>query len=281
MSHFNFNGKLYPNNKAIIGPDNRGLRYGDGLFETLKYADGKLILIDEHLSRLWKGLKLLRFEIPKLFTAERLQGEIMELVKKNGLSSARIRLNVFRGDAANFDSQNHNPQYVIQCWPLEPVNALNSNGLQLCIYTEAKKNIDTFSNIKHNNYLPYFMANIFAKEQKCNDAIVLNIHGRVCDSTIANIFLIKDKVIYTCPLHEGCIAGVMRKTILAMLGAQGLTCVETEISTEFLLNADEVFLTNSIYNLRWVASIGSKNYTNTYTAQIFQLLKETSGEVFC
>ena len=143
MNHFNYNGKLYPEGSPIIGADNRGLRYGDGLFETIKMKNGKLLFEDEHFARLWKGLKVLEFDIPKHFTVEVLQKEMSALAKKNGHeAAARIRLNVIRGDGGLYDAKNHFPAYIIQTWPLAQGNGeWNSNGLVLGIYEAAKKKL--------------------------------------------------------------------------------------------------------------------------------------------
>lgn len=282
MNYFNFNGKVFEENTAIIGPDNRGLRYGDGLFETIKYKNNELILADEHFARLWKGMLLLKFDIPKLFTTEIIQQQILQLLQKNKQTAARIRLSVIRGNGGLYDAKNNNPLHIIQSWPLADDHiTLNENGLQLCIYTDAKKAMDSFANIKHNNYLPYLMGALFAKEQQCNDAVILNDQGRVCDSTIANIFIIKNETIYTPSLSEACVSGVMRKFIIQNLPAIGYKIIETEINREFLLDADEVFLSNSIYNIRWVAAIDKTTYSNTICRKIFDQLSKTNAAVFC
>ena len=282
MNYVNFNGKLVEELTPIIGADNRGLRYGDGLFETIKYKKNELIFIDEHLSRLWKGMQLLKFDIPKVFTPDNLQQQILQLIKKNKLTTARIRLSILRGNGGVYDVANHTPIYIIQSWQIAGTNAtLNENGLQLCIFTDAKKMTDNFCNLKHNNYLPYFMGALFAKQQQCNDAIILNNYDRICDSTIANIFIIKDETIYTPSLTEGCVAGVMRKFLLQQLLVLGYNITETEITKEYLLCADEVFLSNSMYNIRWVASIEEKNYSNNTTKKIFESLVQTNSAVFC
>lgn len=282
MLFFNYNGKLFKENTAIIGPDNRGIRYGDGLFETIKCKNGVLILTDEHLARLWNGIRILQFNPSKLFTPDMLEKEIYRLLEKNNHTTARVRLSVTRGNGGLYDTNDHSPQFVIQSWPLEiDSSRLNQNGLQLCIYPHAKKAVDAFSNLKHNNFLPYFMGALYARELKCNDAIILNTADRVCDTTIANIFLISGNTITTVSLEEGCIAGVMRAFVIRTLKLLGYEIKEKVLTTNDLASADEVFLTNSIFNMKWVAAIGEKKYSNTLTTKIFHELLQTNPSVFC
>jgi len=271
MEHIIFNGKQLVAETAIISANNRGLRFGDGLFETMKSINGQVQFLDEHFARLWNGLQILQFTIPKHFTPDQLQDEITGLLKRNGHQHlARIRLTVFRGDGGLYDELNHKPNYIIQTWALPETNGdWNSNGLVLGIYTDVKKSCDILSNIKHNNFLPYALAAMHAKTQKWNDALLLNTEDRLCDTTIANIFIIKDGLVYTPPLSDGCVAGVMRKNIIRLLHAHDFKFTETGLTTEDLLNADEVFLTNSIYNLRWVQLIGDKKYTNILSQKIY------------
>ena len=282
MLYFNYNGKILKEHTPIAGPDNRGLRYGDGLFETIKYKDAQLVLPDEHFARLWKGLQLLQFEIPKLFTAEMLQSSITQLVQKNNLATARIRVSVIRGDGGLYDAKSHAPQYIIQCWPLPENHArLNENGLQLCLYKEARKSIDAFCNLKHNNYLPYIMGALHAKKNHCNDALVYNSHNRICDTTIANVFIIKNGLLYTAALAEGCVAGVTRKCIIQTLSGTEYHVSEIELTEDLVLDADEVFTCNAMYNIRWVDSIAHKKYSNHHIRKIYEFLRATNPVVFC
>ena len=282
MNYFNFNGKIIEEGTPVIEADNRGLRYGDGIFETIKLKNNKLILANEHFARLWKGMQLLQFDIPKLFSPENLTEDILKVCGKNKHNNARVRLSIFRGNGGLYDAKNNFPTYIIQSWSLAEDNgSLNPNGLQLCIYRDAQKSCDAFCNIKHNNYLPYFMGALFAKNKKCNDAVLLNIQQHICDSTIANIFIVKNEIIYTPDLKEGCVAGIMRKFIIQQLPDLGYTVIETAVTEEMMSQADEIFLTNSIYNIRWVASIDNYDYTNNYTKKIVDALQQTKKTIFC
>jgi branched-chain amino acid aminotransferase len=277
MAWFNYNGKMYQEEAPAISVNNRGLRYGDGLFETMKLLNGRLVLADEHFARLWKGMQVLQFNLPKHFNPDLLQQEVLALAKKNAQgSNLRVRITVIRGAGGLYDAINHLPHYIIETMPLPQGNGeWNANGLVLGIYGEVQKSCDILSNLKHNNYLLYVMAALEAKKQQWNDALVLNTHGRICDSTIANIFYIKEGVVYTPPLNEGGVAGVLRRQVISQLAAAAIPFMEKAVGVEELLQAEEVFLTNSIYNIRWVQRIGDAEFGNELTQKIYTIVLPT------
>ena len=266
--YLNQNGKIIKEEKANISPNNRSFRYGDGCFETMKMIDGKILLQDYHFERLFASLTSLQFDVPNYLTADYLQQQILEVTKKNYHNKlARIRLTINRGDGGLYDPQNHFPNYIIQTWDLNPANnTLNENGLVIDVFTKAKKVCDDYSQIKSNNYLSYAMAALWAKKQQLNDAILLNPYDRIADATIANIFIITNGIIKTPSLAEGCVSGVMRRYLLTKMRAENIPIDETKIKIEELLQANEIFLTNGIYGIRWVKQLKENNYTNTASA---------------
>lgn len=253
--------------ERVFHADDHSYRYGDGLFETMRVADEKILLEGYHFERLFSGLEILKFQTPVFFTKQKISEEIKELCKKNNCEkSARIRLSVSRGNGGLYDCDNKF-NYLIECWPLEPTG-FNENGLVIDMFPDARKSIDKFSNLKSANYLPYVMAAIWAKENKLNDALVQNQYGRICDATIANIFWVKDENIFTPPLNEGCVAGVIRKRILDIING----VEERSLAENDLLNADEVFLTNATSIVRWVKQFRNKTYGNKIAETIFTRL---------
>lgn len=265
-SYFNHNGKLFEVSESAISILNHCYRYGDGLFETMKLVNGNIPLATYHFERLFAGMKLLDFKIPGLFTKEQLLNEIKQLAEKNNCSKlARARLLVSRGNGGVKDCDDH-LQYTIECTAAdENINRLNENGFIIDIFPDAVKSCDKYSNLKSTSYLAYVMAARYARENKLNDALILNQHGRICETSIANIFWIKEGIIYTPPLTEGCVAGVMRKRILESRAAIN----EVPATLEELINADELFLTNSVYGIRWVKLLRDEVYTNINTTLIY------------
>ena len=273
---FIYNNKFYKTGIPVISAGNRALRYGDGLFETMKIIKGRILNDTFHFERLFNGLTLLQFDIPKNFNSVFLQKRIKELLLKNNHDKvARIRLMIFRGNGGIFDPENLLPNYIIETWPLPNEINLNENGLVVDIFPGAKKSCDIFSNLKSNNYLPYVMAGLFAKENKLNDCIVLNSFERICDSAIANIFTVKGNNIYTPPLAEGCVAGVVRRWMLEKFKLEKFIVSEKNLSVNDLFMADEFFLTNSVYHMRWVKQFRERTYPNKISAEIYDYMLQT------
>lgn len=276
MNQICFNGKYLSAEQPVLSATNRGYRYGDGLFETLKVSKGKIALAAYHFERLFSGLELLAYDIPRLFTCKILEEEILDLCRKNGCNNrARIRLSVFRGNGGLYDDD-RKLQYIIECWPLdESIEKLNQNGLVIDVYPHARKSCDAFSNLKSASFLPYAAAADYAKKNKLNDCFILNSQERIADSTIANIFIVTGDVISTPPLSEGCVNGVMRRYLLENLKNSGMAVKEQAIAIADLMKADEVFFTNAVRGIRWVKQLGNKTYTNPKTVEIFNRFIKT------
>lgn len=248
------NGKMINQVNASISIDNRSFRYGDGFFETIKCINSQLPLWDYHSQRLFATLEALHFEKPSFFTPDYIKEAILTLVKKNQAGKlARVRVTIFRGEGGIYDAINHRPNLLIQTWELNPENNnLNENGLVIGDFTTGFKAADAFANLKSNNYLLYAMAALHAKRQHWNDALLINHYKRYCDATIANLWVAKNGEVRTPALAEGPVAGVMRRYLIENLPALGIKVVEGELTPEDVNEADEVFLTNAIYGLKWV-----------------------------
>lgn len=273
---FIYNNKFHEEGNPVISPDNRGLKYGDGLFETIKMVNGKLQLKKYHFERLFNGMQILEFHIPSTFTASFLEKKIISLAKKNmHHNTARIRLMVFRGNSSFSSMENDLPNYIIQTQDLPDNNTLNTNGLIIDVCPGVKKCCDILSNLKTNNFLPYTFAAMHAKKNELNDCILLNSYDKISDTTIANIFIIKNKKIYTPPLNQGCIAGVMRKWLIGKIKLHGNAVREKPLSIDDLKQADEVFLTNSIHPIRWVKQFRNVQYTNKQVQLVYDELIKT------
>jgi branched-chain amino acid aminotransferase len=269
LNYINLNGKITNTADVVMPIDNGAFRYGYGLFETMLVQEGTISLFQYHMERLFGGLKQLGFELPALMTAEYMEEEVLKTVKKNKMDPlSRVRLQVFAGGGGLYGTGYMHPGFVIECFPLdESTLQLNTNGLVVGIATGIGKCSDALSNLKSCNALIYAVAARQAKEQKWNDALICNTKSYIIESTIANIFWIKDGVVYTPPLSEGCVAGVMRQFIL-----DKTKVTKKRMSIGELMYADEVFLTNAIKKIQWVGAWDDTKYGNEQTRAIYELL---------
>jgi aminodeoxychorismate lyase len=267
-----YNGNLVPERKVFVSVNNRSFRYGDGCFETIKVINGKIVLGDLHFARLLSSLQKLQFAIPEFLNLQYLQDQILKVAEKNKHSSlARVRITAYRADGALYDAVSNVPNIIIQSLAAnQQSNSFNKEGFNLDFFRDAKKTCDHFSNIKSNSYLPSVMGALHAQQNKLNDCILLNCYNRVCEATIANVFIIKDGTIKTPVLTEGCVDGVMRKHLISCIKKADFPFKEGEILADEITEASEVFLTNALYGIRWVKKVGNTNFTNQLSAVLHE-----------
>jgi branched-chain amino acid aminotransferase len=267
----NFDGQLLRSGAPILTFANRSFRYGDGLFETMMVHDGHLRLADHHFDRLLSGMQLL--SLRAAFKPQDLEVQILALCQKNGNPPrSRVRLVVYRDESPIPGPISPIPHYIIESWPLPGGPALNDKGLIIDTLPDGRKACDALANLKSNNYLLYTLAAIHAQNHSLDDCLVLNSRDRLADSTIANLFYVFKGQVFTPPLSEGCVAGVMRRYLLENMPGAGFAVQEKIVTPEDLLNADEIFLTNAIRGIRWVGSFRTSKFTNILTTNIYQQL---------
>lgn len=271
-----FNGAFYSAGTPLLTVQNRSYKWGDGVFETMKVFNGKLLLEDLHFERLFLSLRMLQIETAATFTTSRLAGDVLQLCRANGCPEhARIRLAVFR-------TEDNAAAYTIEASPLdEMINQWPNDGLELVLFPYARKSMDAFANLKTANFLPYVLAQRFAAERKADDALVLNAQNFLCDSSKANLFLVKGKNVYTPALHQGCVNGVMRRVVIDEVKKLGFRLHAAEVEETQLLTADEVFLTNAIQTIRWVRAYKGVSYDCMQTRKIFAAVGATIFGELC
>nr|WP_121273718.1 aminotransferase class IV [Pedobacter schmidteae] len=254
-------------NHPILTAANRGFKYGDGLFETIRMCNGKLKFAEMHADRLRAGMKALKMDGSTLLDEYFLKQKTAELCKKNKLKdNVRFRLSVYRAGDGLYTPNSNKSGYVLEASSLEENNyELNRKGLIIDVFDELTKPVNSLSNYKTSSSLLYVMAGLYKKQHQLDDVFILNQHGFLCESISSNIFVVYDKTIYTPALSEGCVAGVMRNVVMNMAKTHEIAVVEAQINPEILKAAEEVFVTNAISGIRWVMGYGRKRYFNEMT----------------
>jgi branched-chain amino acid aminotransferase len=252
-------------NTPVFTVDNRGFRYGDGVFETMKVSRGRIPLVEFHFERLITSLDLLK--IGHSFLQEQIVQWIMELCQLNQcLESARVRLAVYR-------NAHGVGEIIIEAQSIPSTDFENKlQYISVTVFPYARKSMDVYANLKTANFLPYVMAGLYAIDEGCDDSIVLNCENKICDSSKANVFMIHNNEIYTPALHQGCVSGVMRRYLIDALKGLNYVVHQQDITVEELVTADEIFLSNAIFGIRSVKKFKEKNYGNMIVSGIYERL---------
>ncbi len=270
------NGHLISVYEPSVTFKNRCFRYGDGLFETIRLTNNKIMFLADHITRLKLGMTVLRMNVPAEFRTDGIFELINELLNKNEIGSeGRIRITVFRNEGGYYTPEDNSISFLIEAENItEKGYQMNQKGLWVDIYSDIKKQLNKLSNIKTCNSLLYVMAGLAKQSMSLDDCLLVNEQGNICEAISSNIFVVKNGTLFTPPLSEGCIAGIMRKRILQLAQQHKILYFENPITINTLMNGDEVFLTNSIMGIQWVGQFKHKYYTNQTALQLNDKLNQ-------
>lgn len=268
----NFNGNIITEKALQLSTNNRAFKYGDAIFETIKVVNTKVVFIEDHYFRLMASMRMLRMKIPMKFTLEFLQEEILRITKElSGVGTYRVRLTVYRKDGGFYNPKSNEIDYLIEASEFNYVEKLN---YKVDLYKDFYNYSGLLSTIKTSNRMLNTLSAIFADENDLDNCILLNERKGVVEATNGNVFIIKDGVIKTPALNEGCIKGIVRKKVIEILEKHpDYTIEETVISPFELQKADEVFVTNAIIGIQPVTNYRKKVFTSTITDKIKSSLK--------
>ena len=263
----NFNGELKSNTQAQYHTDNRGYKYGDGLFETLKVVNGKILFWEDHYFRLMASMRILRIDIPMNFTMEFLEAELLKTLEANNLTSttARVRLNVDRGNGGKYLPVSPRVNYSIEAEVYhQPIYQLNTDKYIVDLYKDYFVAPGLLSGLKTNNKALQVIGSIYAEENDFDNCLVLNTNKHVIEALNGNLFLVKGHTIKTPPLSDGCLKGIMRQQVVNIIKAdEDYNLEEASISPFELQKADELFITNVMVGLQPISQYRKKQYTHT------------------
>jgi branched-chain amino acid aminotransferase len=260
----NFNGEIVEDNTSL-SINNRAFLYGDGVFETLKIVNNKILFLEDHYFRLMASMRILRMEIPMNFTMEYLEGEILKLAKINQLErSARVRLTIFRNDGGYYLPTSNEISFLIAIKPLEKeLYSIENETYEVELFKDFYITKHLLSTLKSTNKIINITASIFAKENGYNNCLILNDSKNIVEAINGNIFMVVGNKLITPPISEGCLNGIMRKQILALAKKiDHLEVLEEVISPFDLQKADELFITNVISGIQPISKYRKKEFTN-------------------
>ncbi len=262
---YNSNGQITEGSQITIGLKNRAFNYGDGVFESIKFSNGRLNFWEDHYFRLMSSMRIVRMEIPLSFSPEYLEEQIRLTIEANGLTkqAARIRFVVYRKEGGLYTPESNDVEYIITATPTKNTSyILNETGLVVDVFKDFYKQKSLLSTIKSSSAQFYAVASVFRKENGLDECILLNDDKSVCEAISANVFLVKGEELITPPLSDGCLKGVMRKNVITAAKKLGYKVTEKSFSPFEIQKADEMFFTNASNGIRWVSQYKKKSFVN-------------------
>lgn len=240
-------GEFYEKDQAKISVFDHGLLYGDGIFEGIRFYNGRVFRLKEHMDRLYDSAKaiLLTPDISK----DDLTEAVLQTIRINGLRDGYIRLVITRGEGTLGLSPEHCPKPTtiiiaagIKLYPKE----MYEHGLMVVTCATRRIPHGALSPmVKSLNYLNNVMAKIEATAAGAGEGLMLNEQGYVAECTGDNIFIVKNGCIMTPPIASGALAGVTRGVVFELAAEAGIPITEPNLTRYDIFTADECFLTGT------------------------------------
>jgi branched-chain amino acid aminotransferase len=240
-------GEFFPEAEAKVSVFDHGLLYGDGIFEGIRFYNGRVFKLEEHLERLWDSAHSICLDIP--MSRNEMTEALLETIRRNDLRDGYIRLLVTRGvgNLGLNPAQCKRASVIIiaATVTLYPEKAYR-NGLTVVTCATRRTSPSALNPaVKSLNYLNNVMARIEANLAGADEALMLNDQGNVAECTADNVFIIKRGEIFTPPIHAGALRGVTRSVVFDIAAELGLKISEPDITRHDVFIADECFLTGT------------------------------------
>ena len=283
-------GKFYSEANAKVSVFDHGLLYGDGIFEGIRFYNGRVFRLEEHIHRLWDSARSICLEIP--MTMQDMTEAVLETIRQNRLRDGYIRLLVTRGigNLGLNPTQCKAPSVIIIAATIALYHEdFYRKGLTIVTCATRRSNPAALNPaVKSLNYLNNVMARIEANLAGADEALMLNDAGNVAECTADNVFVVKHGQIFTPPVTAGALRGITRSVVFEIAAELGVKVRETDITRHDVFVADECFLTGTAAEIVPVVkadgrSIGSGKpgpITARIIARFRQVTRETGTPIF-
>jgi branched-chain amino acid aminotransferase len=277
-------GKFYSEANAKISVFDHGLLYGDGIFEGIRFYNGRVFRLEEHLHRLWDSARSICLEIP--MTMRNMTEAVLETIRQNHLRDGYIRLLVTRGigNLGLNPTQCKSPSVIIIAATIALYHEdFYRKGLTIVTCATRRSNPAALNPaVKSLNYLNNVMARIEANLAGADEALMLNDAGNVAEGTADNVFVVKHGQIVTPPVTAGALRGITRSVVFEIAAEVGIKVQETDITRHDVFVADECFLTGTAAEIVPVVKADGRLIGNgkpgPVTARIIARFREMTRE---
>lgn len=251
------NGQLLPRGQAHISVMDYGFLYGYGLFETMRAYEGKVFLMERHLARLADAAGKLGFSVA-MFD---LSSAVREVLRANGLKNARVRITASIGEGTMVPDPQTCKSSTVLIVATEyhpPPEQTYQRGYKVIVSSIRRHSQSSIAILKSTNFLESMLARQEARRVGVEEALCLNEKGLVAEASMSNLFVVADNCLQTPAIGSGILHGITRGLILELAVKSGLKAIETDITLDNLVHAEEVFLTNSLLEVMPVTQIDGK-----------------------
>jgi branched-chain amino acid aminotransferase len=262
--------------------NNRAFLYGDGVYETIKVINKKVLFLEEHYFRLMASMRIVRMEIPMNFTMEFFEEQILNIISANNYENAvRIRITVYRNPGGKYLPDTKTVSYIIKAEPIENKSySIGKGNYEVDIYKDFHISNQLLSTIKTTNKLINVLGSIYANENGLQNCFLINENKNIIEALHGNIFMLWNNKLITPPISEGCINGIMRKQILGLAKKiKDIEVTEEKISPFDLQKADELFITNVIVGIQPITKYRKKEYNTIFSNMLMGKLNEMVSEI--
>lgn len=259
-SYVCYNNKFYAEDQPLLGV-NRAMKFGDGVFESIRVINGESKYLPFHLERMRKGLDKLEITYSKgdLSILEVLIEQT--LVKNEIEESGIVRVIAHRSGLGKYEPETNQVIFYIEVERLrERSYQLNEKGLNLGLANKIKIDLHYFSGLKTLNALPYVIAAKERANAKEDELVLLNSKNEIVEASSSNIFLVIGNKVITPSLDSGCLDGIMRRVIINKLKSKHFEVEIRNVLLQELDQANEVFISNAITGIQWIASYKKKRF---------------------
>lgn len=270
-------------NGAVVGEQdapkafaNRGFLVADGVFESMRFTDGRVPFLGLHVARLHAALDAHGMNVPDSLQESRLADSLDAWRKTWSFDGdARIRLTVYREGLGKYTPDTDDTSWVATVERMDARGySLAPKGLDVDIYQDMHKHVSPVSRYKNIASTVYVHAARHARIQRWGDALILNADQKIIESSRSNLFVVSNGVLYTPSLDDGCVGGIMRAVLIRTALDHGIKVYECTLTPQTLLQADELFLTNAVRGVEWVASYKTKRYFHSMAEKLTAWIQE-------
>jgi branched-chain amino acid aminotransferase len=277
-------GKFYSEANAKISVFDHGLLYGDGVFEGIRFYNGRVFRLEEHLQRLWDSARSICLEVP--MTVRDMTEAVLETIRQNHLRDGYIRLLITRGvgNLGLNPTQCKSPSVIIIAATIALYHEdFYRKGLTIVTCATRRSNAAALNPaVKSLNYLNNVMARIEANLAGADEALMLNDAGNVAECTADNVFVVKHGQISTPPVTAGALRGITRSLVFEIAAELGIKVLEADITRHDVFVADECFLTGTAAEIVPVVKADGRSIGNgkpgPVTARIIARFREITRE---